>query len=190
MSQLSFFDPAPATDRLFFALFPDAATAEGIARRASELRESHGLRGRPLLTDRFHITLNHLGDHAGLRRDLVEAATEAAAAMRFPAFRVTFDRVESFKGRPGNRPLVLRGDQGLGDLLAFQRELGAAMARAALGRWVEKQFTPHVTLLYDDAAIEGASIEPITWTVDEFVLVHSLLSQTRHIHLDRWKLNG
>ncbi|MBO9709931.1 MAG: 2'-5' RNA ligase family protein [Caulobacter sp.] len=190
MSQLSFLDPAPPTDRLFFALFPDAAAAEAVARRASGLRERHALRGRPLLTDRFHVTLNHLGDHAGLRRDIVEAATEAARTVQFPAFEVTFDRVESFKGRSGSRPLVLRGDQGLRDLLSFQRELGVALARAGLGRWVERQFTPHVTLLYDDAMIEGEVVEPLTWTVDEFVLVHSLLSQTRHIHLDRWKLNG
>jgi len=47
-----------------------------------------------------------------------------------------------------------------------------------------------VTLLYDDVLVQERAVEPIRWTVSEFVLVHSLLGQTRHIPLARWSLGG
>jgi 2'-5' RNA ligase len=34
------------------------------------------------------------------------------------------------------------------------------------------------------------AIEPITWTVNEFVLVRSLVGQGRHEVLARWPLHG
>jgi 2'-5' RNA ligase len=38
--------------------------------------------------------------------------------------------------------------------------------------------------------LEARAVEPIRWTVREFVLVHSLLGQTRHVPLARWSLGG
>ena len=189
--QLSFagFETAPQpTDRLFFAIFPDADAAARIARLARHLRGEHALRGRPLTTERFHITLHHLGDYAGLPQDVVGAAAEAATTVATPEFNVVFDRVLSFSGRPGNRPFVLRGGDGLVALSAFQQTLGWALRKAGLGRWVAPPFTPHVTLLYDDISVAERSIEPLDWTVREFALVHSLLGRTRHIPLARWPL--
>ena len=58
------------TDRLFFALFPDAEAAMQIAGLARSLREEHGLHGQPLREDRLHVTLHHLGDYAGAARIL------------------------------------------------------------------------------------------------------------------------
>lgn len=63
------------------------------------------------------------------------------------------------------------------------------MTATGLGRWVERNFTPHVTLLYDDRSVAPQAIEPIAWTVREFVLVHSLLGRTEHRILGRWSLN-
>jgi 2'-5' RNA ligase len=186
--QFSLFAPAPATDRLFFAIFPDPATAAAIARRADQLRAAHGLSGRPLAADRFHITLHHLGDHAGVRRDIVAMATEAARAVATSPFAVSFDRAASFHNG-GNNPFVLQGGEGLEALKAFQRDLGLAMARAGLGRWVSKTFTPHVTLLYDRPLIAEQPIAPVTWTVDGFTLVHSLLGRTEHVPLARWSFS-
>jgi 2'-5' RNA ligase len=81
---------------------------------------------------------------------------------------------------------VLRSQAGSESLIAFQQALGAAMLRAGLRP--DRSFTPHVTLLYDDALVTETPIEPIRWTVGELVLVHSLLGQTRHIPLARWPL--
>ena len=186
---LAGFETAPQpTDRLFFAIFPDADAAARIARLARHLRGEHALRGRPLATERFHITLHHLGDYAGLPQDVVGVAAEAATTVATPEFNVVFDRVLSFSGRPGNRPFVLHGDDGLVALTAFQQALGWALRKAGLGRWVAPSFTPHVTLLYDDISVAERSIEPLDWTVREFALVHSLLGRTRHIPLARWPL--
>jgi len=180
----------PPTDRLLFAIFPDPVTAARIARLAQSLIDEHRFKRRPLAAERLHVTLHHLGDYHGLPQDLVAAAMEAAAAVAMPSFDAKFDRVASFRGRPGNQPLVLRGSDGLAALAAFQQALGAAMTQAGLGRRVDRQFTPHVTLLYNDRGFIEQAIEPIAWTAREFVLLHSLLGQTRHIPLARWPLSG
>lgn len=188
---LTGFDAAPRpTDRLFFAIFPDIAAAARIAQLAQRLRSEHELKGRPLAMERFHVTLHHLGDHAGLPQDVVAAAGEAASAVAMPSFEVVFDRAMSFSGRPRNRPFVLRGGEGVAALAAFQQALGLAMKKAGLGRWAESQFTPHVTLLYDDHGVTEQVVETISWTAHEFVLVHSLLGQSVHVPLARWPLHG
>jgi 2'-5' RNA ligase len=184
------FEDAQPTDRLFFAIFPDANSAARIARLAEGLRDSHGLRGKPLASDRFHITLHHLGDHVGLPQSIVAAACEAGANVTMPQFDVAFDQVGGFARGTGNRPFVLQGGDGLAALALFQRVLGTAMMKAGLKRWTETSFTPHVTLLYDDQEVARYSVETIGWTVKEFVLVQSLLGQTRHIPLARWQLRG
>ena len=185
--QLSLFAAPAITDRLFFAVFPDPVTAAGIAERAERLRATHSLKGRPLTPERFHVTLHHLGDHAGLRRDIVAMASEAAETLVASRFEVTFDRAASFHNG-GNNPLVLQGGEALQPLKDFQRDLGLAMARAGIGRLVDKNFTPHVTMLYDRALVAEEPLAPVTWTVGGFTLIHSLLGRTEHIPLARWTL--
>lgn len=186
--QFSLFAEAPPPrDRLFFGVYPDAATAERIAERARALRSAHGLKGQPLASDRFHVTLHEIGVYAGLPRGVVDKALDAGAKVAAAPFEAAFDRAGSFNNRGAN-PFVLQGGEGLGGLIALQRALGLAMAGAGLGRRVAKTFTPHVTLFYDSALVADAAIAPIGWTVSEFVLIHSLIGQTRHIPLARWTL--
>lgn len=184
------FEAPRPTDRLFYALLPDEDTAARIAALARSLHDEHALQGRRLQATRLHVTLHHLGDHAGLPDDVVAKARDAAAAVAMPAFGIAFDSVSSFTGRPRNRPLVLRGTMGVVQAVAFQTTLGERMAVAGLGRWIERNFTPHLTLLYDDRSVAPQTIEPIAWTVREFVLVHSLLGRTEHRILGRWPLRG
>ncbi len=186
--QFSLFDSAPPpSDRLFFGIYPDATTAEAITGQAQALRGARGLSGRPLATDRFHVTLHEIGVFAGLPRGIVDKALEAGALVAASPFDVVFDRAGSFNNRGAN-PFVLRGEAGLAALVAFQQVLGLAMARTGLGRQVSKTFTPHVTLLYDKALVPEVPIEAVGWTVSEFVLIHSLIGQTRHVPLGRWAL--
>ena len=191
-SQLSLGGIAPAlpTDRLFFALFPDPETTARIAALTQSLRNEHGLRGKAMHRDRLHVTLHHLGDHAGIPPDLVVRAGQAAAQVVMRAFEVGFDSASSFAGRPGNRPCVLRGEQGLGSLVAMQRQLGTCMQVAGLSQWVGRDFTPHVTLLYDAQGIAPRPVESVSWTAREFVLVHSELRQSRYHVLGRWLLQA
>lgn len=181
------FDPPTPTDRLMFLLYPDAQTAEQIAREARRLKDTLGLRGQPLLTDRFHITLHHLGDYVGLPNDMVTKGKTAAGALQAAPFEVVFDKAVSFANRPGNNPFTLQGGRGVAALIAFQKALGLKMAGAALKP--DKQFLPHITLLYDGQVVPEQAIEPIRWTVDRFVLVQSKLGQTQHIVLAEWALS-
>jgi len=176
-----------ATDRLFFALFPDATTAARIYALQQDLRVRHGLWGRPLAMDRLHVTLCHLGDYAGLPQAVVAKAREAAGRLSAVSFEVTFDCALSFAGRARNRPFVLRSKHGAAAVTAFQKQLGVGMAVCGLGAFV-RPYTPHMTLLYDSAEVAEHEIEPVTWTATEFVLVHSLLGQTRHISIGNWPL--
>lgn len=180
------FDPPTPTDRLMFLLYPDAQTAEQIAREARRLKEALGLRGQPLLTDRFHITLHHLGDYVGLPNDMVVKGKEAGAALKTAPFEVTFDQAVSFANRPGNNPFTLQGGEGVQDLIGFQKALGEKMVLQKLKP--DKSFTPHITLLYDGQVVLAQAIAPIRWTVDRFVLVQSKLGQTQHIVLGEWLL--
>ncbi len=181
------FDPPTPTDRLMFLLYPDRSTAERIAQEAARLKAAFGLTGAPLQTDRFHITLHHLGDYVGLPNDIVGKGGLAGEAVASAPFEVVFDRAVSFANRPGNTPLTLQGGEGLGALIAFQKTLGEKMACAALRP--DRSFTPHITLLYDGRIVPEQAIAPIAWTVDRFALVQSKLGQTQHIVLREWALS-
>jgi RNA 2',3'-cyclic 3'-phosphodiesterase len=182
--------PRQPTDRLFFAIFPDADTARNIAQRAQQSRGEYGLRGKPLAVERFHITLYHLGDFSGLPQNIAAAACEAAKRVVASPFKIAFDRVGSFRRRLGNLPFVLRGGDGVAGLIAFQKILAAEMKKIGFSSREGLNYTPHVTLLYDEHNVPEQTIESIVWTASEFVLVHSLLGKTRHIILGRWPLRG
>lgn len=175
---------ASRISRLFFAVVPDAVAAARISRLAHVLKHAHQFYGKVIEPERLHVSLFFLGE---LSEQIVQVAREAAAEVRVPPFEVLFDRSASFRGRPGNRPLVLIGDDGLDRLKSFRRTLGIALARKGLRYLARKDFTPHVTLLYADRNVEEHPIEPIGWTVSEFVLVHSMHG---HVHLARWPLRS
>jgi len=169
-------------DRLFFAVLPDAETAEDIADRARRLSLSHGLTGKPLEKEHFHVPLFHVGNDVCVPpSELVEILTERAAQVVMPSFRVVFDRVMSFR----NGALVLSGADSVIGLEVLQQRLSDALdGRPRPAR----PFTPHLTLLRDDQHVAAHPIEPISWTVREVVLVHSLLGRTTHRLLARLPL--
>ena len=181
--------PPQPTDRLFFALIPTPDAAAAIARQRGLLRDEYGVTGKPVGIARLHVTLIHLGDYLELPPAIVKAAMTAAASLKAAPFDVVFDRAKSFHGRPRKRPLVLLGEDGVAAVAKFQKTLGKALERAGFGK-ANPHYTPHVTLLYDNRLIPPGTIEPIGWTAREFVLVHSLLGQTRHIQLGRWAFSS
>lgn len=174
-------------DRLFFATVPDSDTAARIYRLAGILKRARKFEGELVGPERLHVTLFFLDRWRGLREHIVRTACEAAAKVRMKPFEVSFDRTSSFRGKPGNHPFVLLGDNGLSRLRSFRQTLGAAMMRSGLRQLVNTDFTPHVTLLYDMRNVEEQPIEPIFWTVSEFLLIHSMCG---HVHLARWPLRG
>ncbi|WP_158903678.1 RNA 2',3'-cyclic phosphodiesterase [Burkholderia sp. L27(2015)] len=177
-------------DGLFFAVFPDSHTAARIAQLAQRLRSEHALKGQPLETQRFHVTLHYLGNYAGLPQDIVAKASAAAQTVAIPQFDVAFDRVASFSRKRRDSPFVLLGEEGVAALTAFQQTLGVALEHAGFEGIIKSHYTPHVTLLYGDHAVASQVVETLRWSVREFVLVHSLLGQTQYLQLARWQLRS
>jgi len=171
--------------RLFLAIVPGASPAARIHRLAEVVKRAHHFDGNLIGPDCLHVTLFFLGGGSDAREHVVRMACEAAQDVRMPSFEVSFDRIASFRGRPGHHPFVLLGGDGLSRLKLLRQTLGAQMARNGLKHLVKADFNPHVTLLYDRRKVEEQPIEPIFWTVDAFVLIHSM---NGHAHLARWPL--
>ena len=94
MAQMGFgFDDAPSGEmhRLFFALWPDEALRPRIAQAAASIVSEHAPGGRALKPDKYHVTLQFLGDFRPLPPSLVDSAKAAAAAVRSPAFELSLD---------------------------------------------------------------------------------------------------
>ena len=102
-----------------------------------------------------------------------------------PSFDVVFDRATSFSG---GSSLVLRGGDGTAALTTFRQTLRVAMLNAGLK--ARRSSTPHVTLLYGGHSIPEQIVGAVGWTVQEFVLVHSIVGETVHELLGRWPLRG
>jgi len=182
------FDPPVPTDRLFLGLFPDPATAARIDSLGEDVCRRHDLRVPRHQLDRLHVTLFHIGDWAGLPAATVATAIAAAAALRMAPFDVHFDEIMTFSGNPQRRPLVLKAGTGNEALHGFRETLGRELLKAGLGRCVTRTFEPHVTLAYAPQGVAAEPVEPIVWRASEFVLIHSLLGQTRYITLGQWPL--
>ncbi|MCO5398832.1 RNA 2',3'-cyclic phosphodiesterase [Ralstonia soli] len=182
--------PQLPAHRVFLAIKPDADTAARIAQRVEQLRPVVGFKGKALRPERLHVTLHHLGDFVQPPpEDLIARTRQAAAGLALPPFDVAFDQVVSFHGRRDHRPFVLLGGEGVAELMTFQAVLGEALQHAGVPV-PRGHFKPHVTLLYDRGGFAPKAVEPISWTVREFVLIHSWLGKTRYDELGRWPLNG
>jgi 2'-5' RNA ligase len=188
LSFAGFETEALPTDSVFFAIFPDDEAAARIARIAQRLHDKHRLMGRPHAARRFHISLHYVAAH--VPPNVVANANEAVSAIAMPPFRIAFDSVKSLLGNGRDKPLVLCGSDGVAGLVQFQHKLGPAMERAGLGRWIGPSWFPHLTLLYNPREIKEERIEPVSWIVRDFALVHSQLGRTRYAPLARWPLRG
>lgn len=187
---LAGFESRSQTDRLFFCLFPPASAREAIAVETDGLRAEHSLTGRSIEPARLHVTLHHLGDHVDAREDIVQAASGAASRIAIAPFELSLVSAVSFAGREGNHPCVLQGTAERQPVHLLWRELSNQLMAAGLGRYLRREFVPHLTLLYDKRMLPVQAVEPISWTVRDFSLVRSLLGQSRHQVLGTWQLRS
>lgn len=185
-------EPARAVTghKLFFALRPDEATAERIARVVTAQHAARGLQPRLRPSRIFHITLHYFGRFDGEPdAERVAVASQAASGLRWPAFDLGFERLASW-GHAGARqhPFVLTGGQGLEAV----RELRDALADRLLAQGLPAtpDHEPHLTLRYDKHPAPVWDIDLPGWTASEFVLVASPQGLTRHDVLARWPLQG
>jgi 2'-5' RNA ligase len=190
--QASLFDfepPPKLSERIFFAIAPDAAAIAHISALTTELKAQHGMQGRPIAGAKLHCTLCNLGDFAGMPDALLARASQAAAlvAAGTQPFSVSFDTAQTFINRARNRPFVVTGGDGVTGIAALYRNLAGALLKAGI-TGNPASYTPHVTLLYDDITAPPQGIAPVEWPVRELLLLHSHIGQARpYSILARWQ---
>lgn len=183
-----------ATDRLFFAVIPDAEAIKSIRLCTNQLQSQYGLSSRSIIDGRLHISLLGLGDYPGIPVRLVEIVSHAAATVSLTAFDACFDQALTFgnqKSDPSkSKPCVLVGGSENQGLVMLQRSLIASLQKVNLIDRASSSFNPHITLLYDRQSVPTTDITPITWKVKEFVLVRSQIGDVRRPYdiIARWPL--
>lgn len=178
------------THRLFFALMPDSATRHEINHAAAQVQQRHPtLSARWVRPERFHATLNFLGDFPVMPEEVLEKARAAAEHMHAARFAWTLDYAASFRGR--EPPCVLRGARVPEALLALWRDMDATLLETGLRLRNDRRFTPHVTLAYGRQELPAVTpVAPIVWKVGSFMLVHNLVGKGAYQVLGRWALSG
>ena len=171
----------PGLHNLFFAIRPP----EDKVREIVDLTSCLKIGGTPLRPERLHISLLALTIGDALPEGLVEEAAEVAGTVRMAPLRVIFDRVAG-----GTKSAVLLPSEPLGVLRMLRERLGFALIRAGVDVRLDHRFSPHVTLLYGGQPMPEKEIEPITWVVDEFVLIDSHIGLTHHETVGRWPLKA
>ena len=177
--------PAPP-HRLFLALWPDADVRAALAAATDDVVRAHPAEGRRLRPDRYHLTLQFLGDVPAERRDAIVAAASAAAAqVDSAAFDLVLDQAGGFASArvwwlgPASAPDGLR---------ALWDAIGAALPRHGVKAKAPPGFSPHLTIARDVAAgLPATPVAPVRWRVDRFVLVDSRPPRPYRI-LGEWPL--
>ena len=180
--------PRHEVQRLFFALWPDAALRQRVAAATARLAASQGIGGRRLRPDRYHLTLQFLGSFDPLPEAVVDAAMVAADDVRGAGFTLTLDRSGSFGGKRVGWLGPTRMPPGL---QAFWQALGLALDRHGVPREssAASPWTPHVTVVRGlRRVLPAVEIAPLAWPVDGFVLIRSQYDGTGYTVLQHWRL--
>jgi 2'-5' RNA ligase len=182
-------DLSGAQDTVFFGFYPPPEIAARVCQLARNLCAAHGLGGRLVGLRCLHVTVLGINRYGRLSDRTIDMLAGAAATMRMSPFLVGLDRAVSFNGKP-ERPIVLVGDDGVTGIRMLRQSLVEALRGAGLQVGKDRDFTPHLTLLYDRRELGELAVEEISWTVRDFVLIRSLHGCSRHIPLGRWPLRG
>ena len=180
-------DLAATPHRLFFALWPDAALRKQIATTVAGLERDNATGGRRLNPDRYHLTLQFLGDFHPLRQSVLDAAIVAAGSIRLPPFDLVLDLAGSF---PKAGVCWLGATTAPETLQQLWNELGRALTSARVQVRSAPTFSPHLTVLRDVRnPLPPTPIQPLPWPVREFVLVDSVSgAYPAYRVLGRWPL--
>lgn len=151
--------------RLFFALWPDAATRTALARWQHALLPPCG--GRAMHVDDVHLTLAFLGDTP---LDRLPAIVACADGMRAGPFELLLDQAHYWRH---NRIVWVGPEVPPPPLDALAQQLRDRLMAAAVS-FDSKPFVPHITLLRKAACSAPLPVlSPIVWQVESFALVRS-----------------
>ena len=168
--------------RLFFALWPDDTVRAALAFAAAAV-DSFEKAGRRTPAAKYHLTLHFLGACPAPPEAMVARCRQAAAAVDCSGFHLVVDHAGAFaRARVGW--LAPAGNSGLD---ALWSALAHALDDAGVARRESETFSPHVTVVRGfGGPLEDAPVDPVSWPVQDFVLVHS--HGGRYEVIGRWPL--
>ncbi|MBB3119696.1 RNA 2',3'-cyclic phosphodiesterase [Pseudoduganella violacea] len=156
---------APA-HKLFFALWPDAATRGALAALQSQVA------GRATPPDKLHLTLAFLGQQPATA---LPALLDILHALSVPPLRLEIDCFGYF-----SKPRIAWAGMSAvpPTLMALQEDLMRRLAAAGFSPATHGEFRPHLTLAREakTAPPAAAAFVPIAWEVKQIALVESLPS--------------
>ena len=174
---------------LYFAVQPPAEAAARTRGLLDGLRGRHPFKARPVAPERLHVSLNHVGHFKRPPGPVIDKARDAAATVRAKPFSVTFNRIGSWPA--GDNPcVVLSGDEGVIGVNLLYSTIHRALVRPGMAPRREAEIAPHLTLVYDKAQVPETLIEPVSWTVEDFVLIYAVHGEGRFDVVGRWPLTG
>lgn len=153
--------------RLFFALWPDAATRDALAAAARDLRSTCGGRSPPAAN--LHLTLAFLGAVAEPRLPLL---TQLAGTLPAETIELTLDHIGCWRAQQ----LVWAGVRHCPRALSALVDVLTGGLQAQGFRTERRSFKPHVTLLRDvvtEPTPAQAMFGPLRWTAQRLVLAGS-----------------
>lgn len=171
------------TRRVFFALWPDAATAAGLHARARALHAECG--GRAMRRDTLHLTLAFVGN---VPQDGIASLEHVAAEVRGAPFVLELDQLGAWHR---NRILWTSASSAPQALVALADALALRLREAGFVL-EDRAFAPHITLVRNARAAPMAQTCPVLrWPVASFVLVVSepTPAGARYRVLGRWPLS-
>ncbi len=172
-----------ATQRLFFALWPDPSLAHALAALAQEVGVESG--GRAIPAGNVHLTLAFLGEQP---QNIARELGVAAARIVSPSFALRLDRVDSWR----KNAVAWAGVQSVPpELVALHQAIGRSLGDCGLVP-EERPFAVHVTLVRRiSIEVRRPIAPPLAWHATEFALVASELAATgaRYRVLSRWPLS-
>lgn len=156
-------DKPPRRKRVFFALWPDDAARDAIARESRRAVRLSG--GRPTAKRNLHVTVAFLGS---IDADALERAA-SVPPMETGPFELELDTLGFF---PGSRVLWL-GPRHVPDaLIALEQKLWDGLEAHGFER-EPRIYRPHITLSRRARGVDEA-IKPVRWRVDRLALVESV----------------
>jgi 2'-5' RNA ligase len=167
--------------RLFFALWPTAATAHALAQWAGEVQRDAG--GRATAEETIHLTLAFLGDADR------QKATSAGRKVRADPFEMKIDSANYWKH---NRIVWVGPAQMPPELQALVQELHRSLKQDGFAL-EDRPFAAHISLIRK--ANPPKSIPPlprVEWPAREFLLVRSVPTGrgSRYEAVERFPLHG
>jgi 2'-5' RNA ligase len=169
--------------RLFFALWPDDEIRAAIKNRIQQQIKKHPAKKVPVYN--WHITLAFLGN---VTANIKQCVQEKADQVQVDSCELRLDKLGHFK-RTG---VVWLGSETCPEpLTKLVEQLNSQLADCDYQSNF-KTFIPHMTLLRKAyKALAAEPFEPVTWKIDNFVLVESVTdAQGPHYEvINRWTLN-